>query len=359
MILINTTKNIFKSKINIYFLLNIKMNTQVIIRTFYNFYNKIQFLIFLIIFNIKLWLKRNTFPYKITIKINNNCNLRCNFCNIWQNTNKEIIKNSLLKKFFNNYAKHIKILSFTGWELFLINDISEKIIDSIKSCPNLNIFSLTTNWFFTKKILITTEHILKQLNNKIFIINISIDWWEKIHNKLRWNKLSYENAMNTYNKLLKLRSKYPNLEVNQEFLLNKENQHILETKVKQKNIIISTIQNSDFYNKDDIIIPNIVINDKTMRKTRGFFNKKFLKWYLKHHYNCYAIQSSLFINWDWYIYPCINWNKVLININNSNIEKEINSWKYDNIKQNIKDKKCPWCWTPCEGYLSIIHEFWK
>ena len=335
------------------------MNNQVIIKIFYNFYNKFQFLIFIIIFNIKLLFKKNTFPYKITIKLNNNCNLKCSFCNIWKNTNKEIIKDTLLEKIFLDYGKHIRILSFTGWEIFLINNVENKILYAIKSCPKLNIFTLTTNWFFSEKILNWIETILKQINNKIIIINISIDWWKKLHNKFRWNKLSYNNALNTYNKLLKLKSIYSNLEVNQEFLVNKENSYLLKTKVKQKNIIISTIHNSDFYKKNNIEIPNININNNLIKNTKWFLKKKFLKWYLKNIYNCYAIRSSLFINWDWNVYPCINWNKILININTDNIEKKINSWKFNNIKQKLKQKKCPWCWTPCEGYLSIIHEFRK
>jgi len=335
------------------------MNIQIIIRTFYNFYNKIQFLIFIIQFNTALIFKRNTFPYKITIKINNNCNLKCTFCNIWKNTNKEIIKNDLLKKFFHDYSKHIKILSFTGWEIFLINDINEKILNSIEACPNLNIFSLTTNWFFTEKILSWAKNILKNINNKIIIINISIDWWEKLHNKLRWSKLSYKNAINTYNKLLKLKSKYPNLEINQEFLINKENEYLLNEKIKHKNTIISMIQNSDFYKKDDIRIPKIKIDNKIIKNTKWFFKKRFLKWYLYRRYNCYAIKSSLFINWNWDIKPCINRNRLLCNIKDKNIEKEIKNNLYYKEKEKIEQKKCPGCWTPCEWYLSIIHEFWK
>ncbi|MBT3852661.1 hypothetical protein HOF65_01240 [bacterium] len=68
--------------------------------------------------------------------------------------------------------------------------------------------------------------------------------------------------------MLKLKSIYSNLEVNQEFLVNKENSYLLKTKVKQKNIIISTIHNSDFYKKNNIEIPNININNNLIKNTK-------------------------------------------------------------------------------------------
>jgi hypothetical protein len=68
--------------------------------------------------------------------------------------------------------------------------------------------------------------------------------------------------------LLKLKSKYPNLEINQEFLINKENEYLLNEKIKHKNTIISMIQNSDFYKKDDIRIPKIKIDNKIIKNTK-------------------------------------------------------------------------------------------
>jgi hypothetical protein len=46
---------------------------------------------------------------------------------------------------------------------------------------------------------------------------------------------------------LLLKNKYPNLQVNQEFLLSYKNEELLEEKIKDKNTIISIIQNADYY----------------------------------------------------------------------------------------------------------------
>ena len=86
------------------------------LRELYNIKNKLQFLFFIILFNIKLLFNIKNFPYKITIKLNNNCNLACKYCNIWKNKNLSILSFEKLKNFIKNYWKKIRILSFTWWE---------------------------------------------------------------------------------------------------------------------------------------------------------------------------------------------------------------------------------------------------
>lgn len=98
------------------------------IRVFYFYYTKNQLLLFLIFFNLKLLIYKKVLPYKLTIKINNNCNLMCSFCNIWKEKETKIIRNGTLDKLFTNYGKHIRILSFTWWEIFLVNDIVKKLL---------------------------------------------------------------------------------------------------------------------------------------------------------------------------------------------------------------------------------------
>ena len=72
-------------------------------RKLYNIKNKIQFLFFIIFLNLKLFFNKKVFPYKITIKLNNNCNLNCNYCNIWKNKEKNILDFSKLKNFIKIY----------------------------------------------------------------------------------------------------------------------------------------------------------------------------------------------------------------------------------------------------------------
>lgn len=322
-------------------------------------YNKILFWLYILLFNLKLFLWIDTWPYKITLKLNNNCNLKCNFCNIWKNKKPSTLWFEDLKKFIQNYWERIRILSFTGWEIFLLTDIEEKITYSLSHCKKLRIFSLTTNWFLTEKILQVIKRLLSLFPNVIFIINVSIDGDETTHNSLRGNPLSYARALNTYNELKKISHIFPNLEVNQEFLISSKNQSILEEKLKQKNTIVSFVQNSDYYWINNLNIHKITLPKALLKKTSGFLKRKFVYWYVKQHYDCFAIQSSIFIDWDSSIKPCIKWNLPLWNIWKDNLKTILRTkWTYNIIKK-VRQKKCPWCWTPCEWYLSIIHQPWK
>lgn len=325
----------------------------------YKYINKINLFLFILYRNIKVFFWFKVLPYKIILKLNDNCNLKCSFCNIWKNKVKSILKKELYFSFIKEYWKNIKILSFTWWEIFLLKNLNEIIFFAIKNCKKLNIFSFTTNWFFSDKILKLIEKILKKEKYIIIIINISIDWNKELHNKLRWNSFSFQKANYTYNKLKKLEKKYHNLQVNQEFLLNSENSNLLKQKIRKKNIVISIAQNSFYYNKNDIKQVDFNITKKDIKSTKNFFNDRFLKWYLRKNYNCYAINSSLFINYNGDVLPCINWNKKLWNIKNENIYKIIKWIKSNKNLEKIKQKKCPTCWTPCDWYLSIIHQFRK
>jgi len=330
-----------------------------IIRICYTYLRKIQFLLFVLYFDVKLLFSFRVYPYKFTVKLNNNCNLQCNYCHIWKNKDQKQLSDKNLEKLITQYGKYIRILSFTWWETFLLKDLEDKIDFCIHNCKKLHIFSLTTNGFFTKNIEKTVESILKRVNNKIIIINISIDGDEKTHNNLRGHNLSYQNAISTYERLLGLKKKYPNLQVNKEFLLSASNKQQALEHVRSKNTIISVVQNSEYYGVNDITDNNNLIKPDMVLQAQWFIKKRFLRWYISKKYNCYASRSSLFLNWDGTIQPCIVWSKKIGNIKNNNIAEDIQKGEYTWVQNTIKNKKCPGCWTPCEWYLSVIHEFWK
>lgn len=326
---------------------------------FYTGKNKVMFWLYILIFNIKLFLKIPTLPYKLTMKLNDNCNLSCNYCNIWKNTDLSILDVSSYQKFINYYSKHLRILSLTWWEIFLLKDIENRILYALSHCEKLNIFSFTSNGFLTEKILSVVKNILRLHPKIIIIINISIDWDKNIHNKLRWNKLSYQKAIHSYNQLRKLIKHYPNLEVNQEFLITEQNQHLLKEKLEERNNILSFVQNSDYYWINNISIKKIKFSKILYKNISGYMKRKFIQWYLSNKYDCFAVRSSLFIDWTWEIKPCIKWNTVISKIQNLDLIDILKSRSSLKLVKNIQEKKCPWCWTPCEGYLSIIHQYRK
>jgi radical SAM protein with 4Fe4S-binding SPASM domain len=83
--------------------------------------------------------------------------------------------------------------------------------------------------------------------------------------------------------------------------------------------------------------------------------KKFAKTN-KNPLHCKALKSSLFLSTSGDIYPCIIFDKKLGNIRELNYDLK-KFWHSQNIKEvrrEIKNFKCPQCWTPCEANQTIL-----
>ena len=109
-----------------------------------------------------------TNPAMLQAKLTNDCNSRCNMCDVWRIKGKEIPAsvwiNALtqLKKTCRNYK-----VCFTGGEVFLKNDAFE----IFKFCHDAKIpFGITTNG-----LLLSSENIMRLLEFHPLNINISLD----------------------------------------------------------------------------------------------------------------------------------------------------------------------------------------
>lgn len=72
---------------------------------------------------------------------------------------------------------------------------------------------------------------------------------------------------------------------------------------------------------------------------------------------CHALYSSIFIGPNGAIYPCSIYNKKTLNIRDIDfdLKKLWNNKKIIvEIRNEIHNKKCSGCWTPCEAYPAIL-----
>ncbi len=96
--------------------------------------------------------------------------------------------------------KFIKYLRITGGEPFFRNDI-EDAVKAIMFQIKPNILHITTNGYFTEKIL----GLLENLGNPSLHLKISIDGSENVHDEIRGMKGSYRNAVKTLEESIILR----------------------------------------------------------------------------------------------------------------------------------------------------------
>ena len=151
--------------------------------------------------NIKLEEKYNTyllekhqkFPLScLNVELTNGCNLRCIHCyGMFGNTKKDIQfidKNKLINLIPSLNILNCKSVAFTGGESTLHPDFIEIVEIFIKNGFEISIF---TNGFSSKKII----QLVEKYPDFPFILKISIDGYQDVHDKIRGRDGSYQNVI--------------------------------------------------------------------------------------------------------------------------------------------------------------------
>ena len=129
------------------------------------------------------------FPLHIEIKITNKCNLKCLHCisSAGRVYKKELSKKEIFKIIEEAKKEKAFTIGITGGEPFLRNDIFE-IIDKIYN-SGLELI-ITTNGTLVNK------SILERIKNKVSLIRISIDHFERTkHDYFRGVKGSFQKTI--------------------------------------------------------------------------------------------------------------------------------------------------------------------
>ena len=72
--------------------------------------------------------------------------------------------------------------------------------------------------------------------------------------------------------------------------------------------------------------------------------------------DCKSLASSVFLDPYGNVFPCSIWDKKIGNIRNFefNLSKLLKEKIVKELREQINEKSCPNCWTPCEAYQSIL-----
>ena len=326
--------------------------------------------------------KINNSPYKLLFSVTNNCNSRCKTCNNWKTYIKKELSLDEIESFFKKNNK-FSWITLSGGEPFLRKDLVSIVKIIKQNCKNLYLFTIATSSLLTKKTINDIKKII-ELNINLFFVTISLDGDEKNHDYIRGIEGSYSKAIYLYKELKKLENS--NFKVvfgntlskfnfgNVQNMFNEVKKDVPKLKIedfhfniyhesKQNYGNMSLIKDKDKYNKNIIEGINSIIKLKKWKLNAiSYLEKKYLilaKKYLRTNkcpVECKVGYTSCFMNSSGDIYPCSNYYINMGNIKNFDFDlsKIWNSKKYDMVRQEIKMRKCPQCWTPCEAYQSII-----
>jgi len=321
-------------------------------------------------------------PYELNFAITYKCNSRCKTCNIW----KIKSENELTLKEIEKLAENIKFIYWirlTGGEPFLRNDYVEivKILDK-----NLNLYLLTTptNSLSPDLIYENIKNVLKFFRKR-YIISVSLDGTQKIHENIKGIKGSWVKVIETYKRLKEFEKRYKNFKIFFGYTISPFNVGFFKDTLNEVKKIIPEITINDFhinlfqtsdiyYHTKDLKTDNNYYKDaqkeidmilKLRKKSLNpisLIEDKYLilgKKYLetkKTPMKCNIFNLSCFIDPYGNVYPCTIFNKKLGNLreNDYNLKNILTSKTAKRIKKEIIKNKCPGCWTPCEAHQMIM-----
>lgn len=298
------------------------------------------------------WFKKEYFkPYRLTVKITNDCNLRCKTCGIWKEKPKLYLPREKQKKIFKKYGKDIFFLTITGGEPFLNPSHLIKFVKlANEMCPNLGYISINTNGFFSKTIFRTTNYFLQKYPFLKIRIGLNFIPEKKWAQKRMGTERAFFNSKLSQKYLEELKRKYKKrIKLYRMFTINSEKD--LELTKKEKDLWITFAEIDEFYNNQAFkgigglsLETKIKIIEKFYNRHKNyleFSNKRFLINFKKNllgggrKRKCWAGINRLFVD---------------------NFGKEYICFKGIKNRKEINQKKCQNCWTPCEAVFDLVQD---
>jgi len=148
------------------------------------------------------------------------CNLRCKHCFLWQKNpygwgNLDQGKNDLTVEEIEKISQSMEdffFLNIGGGEPFIRKDLP-KIVEIFYRNNHIQNLLIPTNGTLNETILSSTRTILENCPGLKVSIDVSIDGIGELHNKIREGENTFNRAIKSLKDLLKLKKKFPNLQV--------------------------------------------------------------------------------------------------------------------------------------------------
>lgn len=328
-------------------------------------------------------------PYKAILLVTWRCQARCLMCNIWKKDKKDEFSLDEWIIFFRRNP-HFRWLTLSGGEPFLRHEVPQIISAALASCPDLYYINMPTNSLAPDLVQKTIESILL-LGVPRFVLSISLDGPEDVHDKLRGVPGAWRRAIGLLNWAKKLeKEKKPAFSVVIEHTLLPESygrfdemiarvqQEVIGITVRDFMVTIGSVSQHYYGNSvggaldervrldqslENALLQVIAARQKnTSLQFVSLFQRYFLQMALKYIHtrkppmHCRAARSSVFIDPCGIVYPCNSYTRPLGSLrqNDYSVEKLFAAADMQQMRADIDRFKCGGCWTPCEASLSYL-----
>jgi len=328
------------------------------------------------------------FPFKLTFAITYKCQSRCKHCGIWEKKSKNELKLEEIEEFAKK-SSFFSWFNLTGGEPFLREDIVDIVNIFLENSKDFYLLNLTTNGLATDLIHGKIEEILS-LNIPKMVTVVSLDGPKKINDNIRGVPGSYDEAIQTYQLLREISKDHKNFQTFLGYTITSLNLGKIKNTVSSVKELIPEIKPKDFHfnlfhaskhyyrnvgNNPLLDYKERMIRDlETIERMKGnsfnpiqFLEERYIKLAKKFVENdktplsCKVIQTSCFIDPQGNVFPCTIYDKKLGNIRDFryDLKELLKLDSVERVKKEIRELKCPNCWTPCEAYQMIVSNWLK
>lgn len=138
-------------------------------------------------------------PLSLTVGLTNQCNSRCETCDVWENLVHDFSAEEY-EKTFQKFPAPVGWITFTGGEPFLRKDFSEIVTLAVKYLKP-GVVTIPTNGILTEKIVEDVTVILKNCPRTRFVVNVSLDGVGEKHDAVRKVPGNFRKFLQTFHAL--------------------------------------------------------------------------------------------------------------------------------------------------------------
>lgn len=169
-----------------------------------------------------IFVKRD--PLQFTFFVTSRCNARCPFCFYWQDrhTKRDELTLEEIDKVSRSMGGLLWLL-FSGGEIYVRQDLPQ-IVSTFYRHNHPVIITLPTNGVAPNLIIPKTEEILGSCPESAVVVKVSLDGLGEEHDRIRNTPGNFEKAMETWERLRELGSRFDNLQIGINTVFCRDNQ---------------------------------------------------------------------------------------------------------------------------------------
>jgi len=321
---------------------------------------------------------RNARPFKLTLIVTWTCDARCRMCNIWKRPKDDVMTVEEVERFFERQP-WFSWVNVSGGEIWTRPDADALFAAITSRSKDLFLLDFPTTGQQTEKIVVGVEKILATDVPKL-LVTVSLDGPPATHDDVRGRKGAFDNAMETFRALRKLRGK--RFDVFLGMTLSSFNQgRIFDTFDSVKAVVpdaelrelhVNVAQESaHYYQNEGMGRTQADATTELQEFVRRRGRRVNPVAYLERRYQdlvqpflatgrtplpCKALASSIFVDAKWNVFPCSMYDAPLGNLRDTDFDLAAiwDGEKAVGLQREIAASKCPNCWTPCEAYQTIL-----